>query len=117
MHECRCFRLSGQAGDKGTSAMFGLDNAAGAQQLEPFAQGRAGNAELLDQPPLRWQQLPGLQDAVDDQLFDAVGHHIGNLAGGAGALGLDFIHMCTFISGTTSGEEGIRIDIYGRTSL
>jgi hypothetical protein len=25
--------------------------------------------------------------------------------------------MCTFISGTTSGEEGIRIDIYGRTSL
>jgi hypothetical protein len=41
--------------------------------------GGTRNAEFFRQAPLRRQQLPGLEHAVDDQPLDALTDHVGDL--------------------------------------
>ncbi|MNV78717.1 hypothetical protein D3C71_1722240 [compost metagenome] len=75
-----------EAGDPRIAALGGLDDAAPAQHLEPLAQGRTGDAQLLAQASFRGQGLAGLEHAVDDQPLDFFGHHIADLAAYCGLL-------------------------------
>src|SRR5690606_31761456 len=57
---------------------------------------RARDAELFAQPALRRQRLADLEHAIDDQAFDPLGNHVGQLAA---LLGIFDQHGYTYLVG------------------
>ncbi|MCY1463904.1 hypothetical protein D9M71_818620 [compost metagenome] len=80
MHQRAGIPWPGQLGDVGTTALAGLDDSAPTQHFQPLAQRRARDAQLVAQASLGRQRLAALEHAIDYQLLDAFGHHIGDLS-------------------------------------
>ncbi len=98
VHQWAGVVVAGQLGDEGAAALGGLDDAAPAQNAQAFAQCRPGDAELLAQAALGGQRLADFEHAVDDQPFDALGHHVGDLT----AVIVGFVRHATSPAGRTS---------------
>jgi hypothetical protein len=58
-----------------------MDDLARAQELQALAQRRARHAQFFGQPPFGRQRLAGLEHAIQDQAFDALGDLVRHLAG------------------------------------
>lgn len=68
-----------ELGHERTAALFGIDDAAPAQDAQALTQRRTRAAKLFHQTPLRRQGLADLEYAIDDQLLHPLSHLIGDL--------------------------------------